>query len=178
MQVRYTLSTEDYVIFVMQGTRNNLWFRRGLLVAWFGPTLLSAAIAVALAFLDEWYHHLGAVFAGFFSLMYVGLYPFEIRRLLEEEARTHARKTRGLTGVNTLILSEELFVEITETMRVEIKWQELKDVKEVGDRTYISFHGWTTVFPRLGLDSDEEYFAVRDLALRKLAEKVTPRPQY
>ena len=80
---------------------------------------------------------------------------------------------RGIIGERGLSLSEELLVAVSETFRTEVRWENMTGVEVVGDTTYIFISGISAlILPRHGFDSDAEYEAVRDFALRKLAGHV------
>lgn|GEM_PF-4466571 len=173
MEVRYTLSLNDYVNYLFDSAKKNRLVRRRFLFDWLGAVVVFAIIALVLVLIGEWYGYLSGAYVGVIGVIYTIRYPFKYRQRLEETLRatTLQSGTRGILGVNTLILSEESCLFITETVRSEVKWKELKEVTDVTDCTYITFHGLSIILPRLGFDSDEVYFAVRDFALRKSAEQ-------
>jgi hypothetical protein len=71
----------------------------------------------------------------------------------------------------------DTLVEITEIGRTEVRWENMKGVDDAGDRTYIFVTGMlASILPRRGFDSDEEYFAARDFAMRKLVDERQERP--
>lgn len=174
MEVRYTLTLDDYIAFCMHRLRKDLWESRVFMVFWIGPPVFFAAVAVVLVFLDEWYYYSGAALSLIFGVGCAVMFPAEYRTRLERSIRKdEVRKgTRGVLGPITLILSEESLVEITETIRSECKWKDIKGVEEVGDWIIIQVSGHlSAIIPRLAFAHDEDYYAVRDFAFRKLADR-------
>ncbi len=83
---------------------------------------------------------------------------------------------RGMIGPITLILSEDRLVEITETTRSEMRWEDMKGLDVSVDYTFIFVTGLSAaIVPRLGFDSDNEYEAVRDYAIARLKDQTDPQ---
>ncbi len=100
-------------------------------------------------------------------MLYIALFPAGYRRWLTNSFRTYAtkREMRGVIGPIRLILSDELFVEITETTRSEAKWRDMAGIEEVDGYTFILVTGMTAVIiPRKAFMPEEDYYRVRDFA--------------
>jgi hypothetical protein len=174
VEVRYTLTLDEYVECAVHAYRKAGVGRASYLLLWFIVPVLCTGGAMGL-----WQYGgamrpiaIGlALAAGVFLVVYPFLHRAAIRRNLRacaERAGTH-----GVTGPITLILSEDALTEITETGRSEVKWADMAGIEVVGDRTYIYASGASAaVIPRSGFATGAEYEAVRDFALRKLADRV------
>jgi hypothetical protein len=106
------------------------------------------------------------------SLFWLVIFPSRYREGLALNTRRFVKKLggRGIIGERGLILTEELLVAVSETFRTEVRWENMTGIDVVGECTYIFISGISAlVIPRQGFDSDAEYEAVRDFALRKLA---------
>ena len=174
MEVRYTLTLDEYIEFAVYAYRKSGVGRASYLLVWLIVPVLCTGVALGLwqSFDSAKPIAIGlALAAGVFLIIYPFLYRATIKRNLRayaEQAGTH-----GVTGPVTLVLSEDSLTEITETGRSEVKWADMAGIEVVGERTYIYASGTSaSVLPRSGFATAVEYEAVRDFALRKLADKV------
>jgi hypothetical protein len=176
VEVRYTVTLDDYVAFQLYFTRKAGVGRGAYLFLWF---VVPAACALgALALLADNVNEFSLVVAGCLALVGFGfaiIYPRMYWALLDHLTRAYALKmdTLGITGECVMILSEEGLVEISETTRTEVRWRYIRSVDVVGDYTFVFITGVSAwILPRQGFESDAEYEAARDFALRKLAARV------
>ncbi|HEY1186881.1 MAG TPA: YcxB family protein [Gemmata sp.] len=175
MEVRYTLTLRDYIAFLLNRIRKS-GVGRGWYFFWWAllPLLCVSGIVWAFQLDDDNAHPFAGILA-LTGIFFAIIYPPVYRASLERNLRAYAKKmgTQGITGPITLVLTEELFVEITEAIRSETRWETMKGMEEVGDYTYIFVTGaLTAILPRSGFDTDEAYHAVRDFVRRKLADRV------
>ncbi len=173
MQVRYTVSLDDFVALNLYLTRKSGAGRPGYLMVWLVPPILCAAGAVRALQHD---HEPAAILFAAVAVFWLIFLPFRYRDALARNVRAFVKKLggRGIIGERGLSLSEEMLVAVSETFRTEVRWENMTGVDVVGDCTYIFISGISAlIVPRHGFDGDEEYEAVRDFALRKLAGRVT-----
>jgi hypothetical protein len=172
VEVRYTVTLEDFVALNLYLTRKSGVGRAGYLTVWLGLPLLCMVGAAQVLQHDNQPMAFGLMAVAVFTLV---IFPSSYRAALARNARAFVKKLggRGIIGERTLILSEESLVAISETFRTEARWENMTGVDVVGDYTYIFIAGISAlILPRHGCDSDEEYDAARDFALRKLADRV------
>ena len=175
MEVRYTLTVDEYVAFCLHAHRRSGVGRGSYFVAWVAAPIFCVIGASWLLMLNQEVAAMAAVLLVVIGCVFAAVYPFVYRAQVERSVRAYAEKvgTHGITGPITLILSEESLTEITATTRSEVKWANMQGIEEVGDRTYIYITGASAaVLPRFGFEADEDYEAVRDFAMRKLADRV------
>jgi hypothetical protein len=169
VQITYMTTLEDYVAFNRHVARKSavLWaiFLLGWLVL---PIIAAIALPVLIILSDLWSI---AVIVGLFGLLYAAIYPPVYRWWYDEIMRAHARGlgTRGVIGRITLVLTEQSLVEITETTRSEVRWQDVNGVEVAGDYTFIFVTGLSAaILPRYGFECDEDYEGVKEFALAKV----------
>lgn len=169
MEVRYTVTLEDYIAFT-RDTRGNLLNRTGCLFVYLGFSFLIAAYAVWLLLLGE---TLSACSLGATALCLLLMSRVNSRVAIAKGARAAVRRTggRGIIGEHTLIFSEEALVAINEVGHTVLWWRNLTGVDVVSDRTYVWFCGVFRILPRAGFDRAADYESARDFALRKWAEQ-------
>jgi hypothetical protein len=173
MEVRYTVSLNDFVALSLYLNRKSGAGRTGYLVAWLGLPIFCAAGAVWL--LQSDCEPLAVGLAGLAAFWLI-IFPYRFRDAPARNVRTHVKNLggRGIIGERAVILSEEKLVAISETFRTEVRWENMTGVEVVGECTYVFISGISAlILPRHGFATDEEYEAVRDFALRKLADKIT-----
>ena len=169
MQVRYTVSLDDFVALNLYLTRKSGAGRPGFLMVWLGLPILCATGAVWLLELGR---EMVAIWLLGVAVFWLLMIPSRFREGQARGIRAFVKKLggRGIIGERGLSLSEELLVAVSETFRTEVRWENMTGVDVVGDTTYIFISGISAlILPRHGFDSDAEYEAVRDFALRKLA---------
>lgn len=174
MHVRYTVTLDDFVVFNLYITRKSGAGRPGFLIVWLVPPALGLAATVWLLLFDHLPLAIGLAGISLFWLVFL---PLRYRDALASNARTFVKKLggRGILGERGLILTEEMLVAVSESFRTEVRWENMTGVDVVGECTYIFITGISALLiPRHGFDSDAEYEAVRDFALRKLAGRKTP----
>jgi hypothetical protein len=174
MQVRYTVTLDDFVAYNLYVNRKSGVGRPGFLMIWLGFPALCAAGTVLLLLSEHAPVAALLIVAGAFWLF---TFPANYRKALRRNVRTMVKRLggHGIIGERALVLSEERLVAISETFRTEVRWEHVQDVEEVGDATYVFISGISAVIlPRHGFDSDAEYEAVRDFALRKLDGRAAP----
>jgi hypothetical protein len=180
VEVRFTVTLDDYVAYTLHVVRKSRVGRGPYLFMWLGLPLLCALGAVwALLHLEN--DKAEAIAFGLVcgAVACATIYPFIYRVTIEHNARTYARNmgARGVVGEITLVFSEESLLEITEVGRTEVQWEHMKGVEEVDDYTYIYVTGaGTSVIPRHGFASEAEYEAARDFAMRKLVDERQEHP--
>jgi hypothetical protein len=173
VEVRYTVTLDDFVAFNLYITHKSGVGRAGYLVFWLGFPFLCVAFAVLLLKLEPTALTVGLALglcAG--AVVWPFTFPRSFRSAQARNTRAFVERLggRGIIGERLLSLSEEKLVAVSETFRTEVRWENLTGVEEVGDYTYIFLAGISAlILPRHGCDSDEEYEAARDFALRKLA---------
>ena len=174
MEVRFTVTLEDYIAFNLHTVRKAGSGRTAYLAMWLGIPVIFVALAVSMWPFESGAAVLLAIGHAFVAVLFLCIYPALARAAVERNVRAQAKKmdTRGIVGEITLIFSEESLVEITEAARTEVRWEHMKCVDVVGDYTYIFVTGVSaSILPRHGFDSAAEYESARDFALRKLAER-------
>lgn len=174
MQVRYTVSLADFVAYNLYLNRKSGAGRPGYLVIWLGPPILCAAGAVRALQHD---HEIAACWLLGVAIFWLVMIPSRYREGQARSIRAFVKKLggRGIIGERGLSLSEEMLVAVSETFRTEVRWENMTGVEVVGDCTYIFISGISAlILPRHGFDSDAEYEAVRDFALRKLVGQAAP----
>lgn len=174
MEVRYTLTLAEYVECAFHAYRKARVGRASYVLVWLIVPILCSGVAMGM-----WQYGGAmrpvAIGLALAAAAFLIVYPFLHRAAIRRNLRACAEQagTQGVTGPITLVLSEESLTEITETGRSEVKWAEMKGIEVVGERTYIYASGTSaSVLPRSGFATAAEYEAVRDFALRKLADKV------
>jgi hypothetical protein len=176
VEVRYTVTLEDFVAFNLYISRKAGVGRPGYLMIWLGFPLLCAAGAALLLQRENGPLTLGlALGLGGVAAVWPFTFPSSYRSALARNARAFVKNLggRGIIGARALIFSEERLVAISETFRTEARWENMTGVDVVGDYTYIFIAGISAlILPRHGCDSDAEYEAARDFALRKLTGRV------
>jgi hypothetical protein len=174
MKVRYTVTLDDLVALNLYLNKKSGAGRGAYLVTWLGLPIICALGAVQVLQLD---HIPFAFFLGILALFWLLVFPFRYRAALARGVRAFVTNLggRGIIGERSLIFSEELLVALSETVRTEVRWENMTSVDVVGEYTYIFLTGITAlVLPRHGFDSDAEYEAARAYALRKLDGRVAP----
>jgi hypothetical protein len=177
MHVRYTVTLDDFVAFNLYITRKSGAGRPGYLIMWLVPPALGIAATVRLLQLDHLPLAIGLTGISLFWLVFL---PVRFRDALARNARAFVKKLggRGIIGERGLILTEEMLVAVSEIARTEVRWENMAGVDVVGETTYIFISGISAlIVPRRGFDSDAEYEAVRDFALRKLAGRKASDPR-
>jgi hypothetical protein len=194
VEARYTVELSDHIEFMHHFVRRS---GAGRVECLFAVGVCLLVFAVSVAGLYWWADNLLVRLVAFLfasgSVFAAVAYPLRYRGALERKLLASAEKMdrRGVLGTFKLILSEESLTEITEVSRIEVKWADVVGAEEVGERTFVYLGGWrrteaagnpkyvpvgggpgALILPRLGFDSDEEYKAVRDFVMRKLAECV------
>jgi hypothetical protein len=168
VKVRYTVTLDDFVAYHLHMTKKSGAARTGYLMVWLGFPLICALVAVwalqpdfvPVAFVL-------VVVAVFWLFAFPGLHRSAIARNVRSFVKNLG--ARGVICERTLILSEDRLVSISETFRIEVLWGNMTGVDVVGECTYLFISGiFAVILPRHGFDSDSEYEAVRDFALRKL----------
>ena len=173
MEVTYTTTLDDYVAFGVHALKRSpsMKWRTGFgwalvpLACWLWASLLVAttpATAVVLA--------IG-------GLAYAALYPLAHRAWVSSAIRAYARDlgARGVVGRITLVLADDTMTERTESVQSVARWQDMKGAEVVDDRTYVYVTGLlAAVIPRRGFERAEDYEAVRDFVLAKLARPAEP----
>jgi hypothetical protein len=166
MEVRYTLTVDDYVAFYIYMCRKSIsaWVHYAvgcvaihIICVLFGVGLVGDGVA------------LGAVIATVLSVPVGVHFHRSYSQKVAQDMRDYVVRQGlyGPVGPITLILSEAAILEITETARTEVKWTDVERVEEVGDATYILISAESfAIWPRIGFARDEEYHAARDFALR------------
>jgi hypothetical protein len=168
MEVRYAVTLDDFVVFNLYITRKSGAGRGGYLTLWFGLPILLVLGAVQLV---QFNHEPAAFVLVALAVFWLFIFPSRYREGLARSTRAFVKNLggRGILGERRLILSEGLLVAISETFRTEARWENMTGVEVVGEYTYIFISGISAlILPRHGFNSDAEYEAVRDFALRKL----------
>ena len=170
MEVRFTVTLEDYIAFNLHSARKSGIGRAGYLFAWFWFPLVFASSAVWVWLLGHALLACGLVAVAIFVL---AMFPAYHGATVARYTRAIVRRTggRGIIGEHALIFSEETLVAINEVGRTVLRWENLTGVDVVGDRTFIWFCGLWRILPRAGFDRDEQYESARDFALRMWAEQ-------
>jgi hypothetical protein len=174
VEVWYTLTLDEYVEFNLYAYRRSGADRRVRLLMWVILPLVITVSAVAVMMSEE-ADAVGTTIRTMVLFAAAAVYPFVHRAMIRRHVRAYANKlgTQGVTGPVKLILSEESLTEITEAARSEYRWADMKEIAEVSDRTYIFVTGLSAaILPRSGFENDKDYEAVRDFAMRKLADRV------
>ncbi|QJW92715.1 YcxB family protein [Frigoriglobus tundricola] len=171
MQVRYRVALSDFIALNLYLNKKSGVGRSRYLIAWLGLPLLCSAGAVRALQLDR---EGPAFFMVGVAVLWLIVTPYGYRDALARNVRTFVKKLggRGIIGERALVFTEELLVAISETFRTEVRWENVQGVEVVGEHTYIFIAGISAVIlPRCGFDSDEEYEAARDFALRKAGDR-------
>lgn len=165
MEVTYTTTVDDYVAWCMHNRKRSptqKWlYRTGWLLiplgcfiraaTLFAQAVPSAAITWALA-----------------GVIYTVIYPLFIRWSIRAYAQDQG--TRGVIGRITLVLTDDTLTERTESVQSVVRWQDMAGVDVVAERTYIYVTGMlAAIIPQHGFERAEDYMAVRDFAVAKLA---------
>lgn len=166
MQITYTTTLEDYVAFNRHVTWKSAVMWEVVLLCWLVvPAIAVACAAVLVMTEDSW--AVAMIVAGI-GLAYAVVFPPICRIWVDGLVRAFAKGlgTRGMIGRITLILTEESLVEITETTRSEVRWQDIKGVEVTRKHTFIFITGLSAaILPRHGCGSDKDYDAAREFAL-------------
>lgn len=169
VEVRYTTTMDDFIDAMVHVRRNMPFMRRvrQLIVVLF---VFGGGLWTLILFAES---PAEALFVGLLTVVFVAVFP-QFHRITE---RSHVGKqikamgARGLFGQSTLVLTEESLIEQTETIRLEVRWQDMNRVEIVGDNTYIYLTGMSMVIiPRHGFERDDDYIAVRDFVIGKLGK--------
>jgi hypothetical protein len=169
MQVSYTTTVEDFVFFSRYCAKKSATLWAMFLFGWLAVPIIAVGAAVGVAMIDGlWPISIVIVISG---LLFALIYPPIYRAWYDRTIRAYVREkgTRGMIGPITLILSDDRLVEITETTRSEVRWEDMKGIDVVDDYTFIFVTGLTAaIIPRHGFEFGEDYEAVRDFARSKL----------
>jgi hypothetical protein len=170
MEVKYTTTLDDYVAFATYKYRHS---RIRFIAVVF--CLLSAIpfFLLGIAYAFQGLLPLALIaFVGTAGL--IAILPASDNVLYPILVRIHAGSVglRGVIGPITLILTDELLVEITETTRSEIKWKEMVRVDEVGNYTFIMVTPMLAVIvPRHGFEHESDYLKVCDFAKSRVGRR-------
>lgn len=171
MEVRYTVTLEDFVALNLYLTRKSGAGRARYLLIWLGVPTLCAAGAVRVLELGREPLAFGLALLAAVCLF---TFPLAYKVGLARNVRAFVKSLggRGIIGERALVLSDDYLVAISETFRTEVRWENLSGVDVVGDATYVFVSGISAlILPRRGCDSDAEYEAARDFALQKFAAR-------
>ncbi len=170
LKVHYVRTFDDYVGFALHRGRGLsslrwvVWYRR------FWMLFLFAAVAAAEAYFLP--RPFGIAVASVLAAVGIVLWviiPKVIWRKVAAAVRSNVAELGYETTTVELVLTEETLVMVDGAMRVEVRWDRMKNVEVVGDCTYINMvAGMAAVVVRHGFEEDRDYFAVRNFALRKL----------
>jgi YcxB-like protein len=170
VQVSYTTTVDDYVAFALHAYWKSSSMRTRFWAAW---VVIPICCFVVATYLELSYSQtIAAVCVGGFGVVYSVFYPPIFWHRVSDATRKYAEEMgpTGTIGRITLILTDETLTEVTEAARSEARWRDMKGMEVVGDCTYIYITGLlAAIIPRHGFEPDEDYFAVRDFALAKLA---------
>jgi hypothetical protein len=169
LELTYTTTLDDYVAFSMHTLKRSpsMKWRVGLgwalipLGCWLWAALLINTVPAAAAIL------------AFGGVAYAVIYPLGHHAWVSSAIRAYAQDlgARGVIGRITLVLADDTLTERTESVQSVARWQDMKGVEVVGDCTYIYVTGMlAAIIPRHGFERAEDYEAVRDFALAKLAK--------
>jgi len=171
LEVTFNTTLNDLVAYTLRAQQRSPGFRRQYVIGWVVlPLVCLVASVLALVFA----HWIFAVPLTAFAFFYALLYPSTHRRGAARSVRRLLQgvDTRGMFGRVTLALADETITHRTETTEIVACWEDMKGVEVVGERTYIWLNGLqAAVVPRRGFERVEDYAAVRDFALAKLAPK-------
>src|SRR4051794_35456897 len=133
MEVRYTVTLEDFVAFNLYITRKSGVGRAGFLVIRFGLPLLCAAIAALVLQLESNAFTVGLVL-GLCALAVIWpfTFPSSYRSAQARNTRAFVKRLggRGIIGERLLSVSEEKLIAVSETFRTEVRWENLTGVEE------------------------------------------------
>jgi hypothetical protein len=173
MEVTYTTTVGDCVALQRYFLRKVRAARVVDLLGWLLLPAIAVVAAVVLLIEDFWEAGLYAALSG---LLYAVLYPLIGPLIFDRFAGMCVRQmgTRGAIGRTTLVLTDESFVEITETTRTEVRWEDIHGVDEAGDYTFIFVTGLLAVIvPRKGFCDAAEYEIVRKLVLSRVNQSTS-----
>ena len=173
MEVTYTTTLDDYVAFSMHMLKRSPTMRWRVGLSW---TVIPVACWISALLLVSTVPAAAATLA-FGGLAYAGMYPLIQHAWVTSTIRAYAKDVgvRGVIGRTTLVLADDTLTERAEAVQSVARWQDMKGVEVVGDCTYIYVTGLlAAIVPRQGFERDEDYEAVRDFALAKLARPVEP----
>jgi hypothetical protein len=169
VEVRYTTTMDD-LIDAMVHVRRTMPFLRRMNQLIVGMIIVGGGLWTLILFAES---PTAALFVGLLTIVFVAAYP-QFHRVTERRhvgKQINAMGAHGLIGRITLVLTDESLTEQTETVRSEVRWQDMNRVEVVGDITYIFLTGMSmAIIPRHGFERDEDYMAVRDFAIAKLGK--------
>ena len=170
MEVTYTTTVDDFVALQRHFLRKFRAARVVDLLVWLLVPAVAVLAAVVLLIEDFWEAGLYVALGG---LLFAVLYPLMGPSIFDRLIRLCARQmgTHGAIGRTTLVLTNESFVEITETTRTEVRWEDIHGVDEAGDYTFIFVTGLSAaIVPRNGFCDAAEYQMVRELVLARIGQ--------
>lgn len=167
MKVRYRRTLDDLVAHSLHSLRRSDSVRSRYFAEWIGVPM--TCIALGLLAAGEHLQMLAIWLVGW-GVVYAFLHPFLYRYRVARAIRQHYLETgSGADREISLTLTEDTLVEWVDGVESVARWDSMRGVEVVGDRTYIYVTGMlSAIVPRHGFEREEEYEAVRDFALRKL----------
>jgi hypothetical protein len=169
MRVHYTTTMADYVAFNRYFLNRNTKLRTLLVMSTVGAALLVAALLVFTSPVHD--RSITLVRVGVSVVIALASCPLWAPRILDYVVRLVAQQngTRGVVGPITLELRDECLVEITETTRSEVRWENIQRMDEWGDYTFIWITGLSAAMvPRHGFEHAADYELLKSFARAKL----------
>jgi hypothetical protein len=174
MEIAYTVTQDDYLAAQMHWLRKNGQIRKGYFIGsvfWCGFFLLAAALFAY--FVPDEIKPAALIFVAAgatCTILHLITYPRTLERRLREQLAQH--DTRAMFGPVRLILTESSLTEMTEVLKVEIKWEYMIGAEEVGDRTFIYYSPSNFgILPRSAFNDDAAYEGLRDRILNRLGSR-------
>ncbi|AMV23788.1 hypothetical protein VT84_05205 [Gemmata sp. SH-PL17] len=170
MEFTYTTTLDDYAAFNVHAMKRSSLIRWRFGLSWAVPPVV--LLACAAMRVDTGSYDVATIqiaVGGAYTLCY----PFIYRAWVGWSVRAFARDlgSRGVIGRINLVLTDDLLIERTESVQTAVRWEDMLGVEVIGECVYIYVTGLSgAIVPRHGFEREEDYEAVRDFALKKLAK--------
>lgn len=178
LKVQYERTFDDYVEYVLATTSrlraNRVSYHKARYQFLFMFLALAAVLAVGLYLLvgerpELLVFPVSFVVGGVASFI---AFPRRYRQRLEAAVRANCAEMGIRDMAFELTLTEDVFIETSDGVRVEVRWDRMRGVKVVGNAVHVRLPGGAVaVIPRDGFEREREYNQVRDFVVRKLRDQ-------